>query len=399
MADKVSTIFTPSQKYYSVRDLNKKDGLELKNIVAFLITFVGVILSAYFAYLLLIKPKNLPKPYLLADVYYGEAKVFVDDKEVGTTPIENLVVKKGQRKVRLESKEGIVYESVFDFLPGYPVLIRRDLGIDNVFSAGLDAWVEKSKGGTLLSIISDPSGAKVFIDGAELGVTPFSTDKLTEGAYEIRVEKEGYEPVSERLSVIKDKKVNISFKLFPLPISASVNLLPGSSNLYDIVASNPVVFENPSLWAKGLIYWNKTRGINILGYGINREPVFKYILDYNGVFYDLEANKVDPASIALGDGKIAYLRPPSDNQALTDKAKESLSKLGQGVSLIKKAKVKDTPTGWLRVRKEPSLAGVELGKVNAGEILEVLETRAGWVKVKTKDGLEGWCASDYLQLL
>ncbi|MFA5776378.1 MAG: PEGA domain-containing protein [Patescibacteria group bacterium] len=402
MADRVSTIFSPAgQKYYAPTTQSSVTGKKsrTRNIVAFIVTAFGVILTSYFGYIL-VSRSNSPssKPYLYADVYYGKAKVFVNDKEVGETPLENFVVKKGSNKVKLESN-GKPYETTISFLAGLPTLVKRDLGTDEVFSSGLDLWYEKSSSANTLSVISQPSEAIVFIDGTEAGKTPFSTDKLTAGSYDVRLEKEGYEPQSGRLNVIKDQKINASFKLFPMPAPITVKIMDGSTNLYDIYSNNSFVTSSPQSWAKALIYWNKTRGINIMGYGINRELVFSYILDFDGKFYDTSGVIVEPNKVLLGDGKIAYLRRESDGAGISSQAKESLAKIGTSISIGKTAKVKDTSTGWLRVRSQPSLAGAEVGRLNIGDTVSVLEEKPGWLKIKSTAGLEGWASSDYLQLL
>lgn len=399
MADRVSTIFSPTgQKYYTPTSKPTKASRG-RNIAAFIVTALGVMLTSYFGYLL-VSRANSPasKPYLYADVYFGKAKIYVNDKEIGETPLENFVVKKGNNKVKLES-DGKTYETTISFLAGSPTLVKRDLGTDEVFSGGLDLWYEKSASANSLSVISEPSEAVVFIDGTEAGKTPFSTDKLSAGSYDVRLEKEGYEPQSGRLNILKDQKLNASFKLFPLPAPTSVKLMEGSANLYDFYSANSFVTSNPQSWAKALIYWNKTRGINIMGYGINRELVFSYLLDFDGKFYDTSGTIVEPEKVLLGDGKVAYLRRESDGAGVSAPAKVSLSKIGTSVATGKTAKVKDTPTGWLRMRDQPNLAGTEIGKLNIGDTVSITETKPGWLKVKNSAGLEGWASSDYLQLL
>ena len=59
--------------------------------------------------------------------------------------------------------------------------------------------------------------------------------------------------------------------------------------------------------------------------------------------------------------------------------------------------IKNTPTGFLRVRSTPSLAGTEIGRVTPSETYEVLEENASWVKIKLKDGQEGWVSKTYTQ--
>lgn len=399
MADRVSTIFAPtSQKYYKGTS-DRSEKTKIRKVLASGLVILGLGLSSYFGYILVTRSKFGPsKPHLFADVYYGKAKIFVDGAEIGETPVENLQINKGSRKVKLES-DGAIYETSVTFTSGTSVLIKRDLGVDQLFSGGLDVWLEKSSGNNILSVISEPSDVQVFIDGTDTGKTPFSTDKLVEGAYEVRLEKTGYEPISERINIVKGEKVNASFKLFPLPVPGSVKLMEGSSNLYDMSSDNSYVVTNPGNWAKALIYWNKTRGVNIMGYGINRELVFNYILDFNGVFYDTDGQVLTPDKVALADGKIAYLRRESDGVGISPSAKESLAKIGTTISGAKSAKVKDTPTGWLRVRSQASLNGDEIGKLNTGDSVTILEKKTGWYKIKSGSGLEGWASSDYLELL
>lgn len=398
MADKVSTIFAPpSQKYYASIQSQplKSTG---RKVAALILVILGLGLSSYFGYILISRSGSpASKPYLFAETYYGKANVFVDGTQVGETPMENFLVKRGSHKVKLESG-GVSYETSLAFTAGSPSLIKRDLGVDQIFSGGLDLWHEKSGTGNTLSLISEPSEAIVFVDGTEAGKTPYSTDKLTEGAYDVRLEKEGYESISERINVVKGQKVNVSFKLFPMPAPVSVKLMDGSENIYDIVSNNSFVVSNPQHWAKALIHWNKTRGINIMGFGINRELVFNYILDFNGTFYDTSGEIVVPEKVLLGSGKIAYLRRESDGVGVSVRAKESLAKIGTSTTNGKSAKVKDTPTGWLRVRSLPSLNGDEVGRLNIGDVVSVLEEKPGWLKVKSTAGLEGWASSDYLQL-
>ncbi len=46
-----------------------------------------------------------------------------------------------------------------------------------------------------LSVTSEPSGALVWINDVQVGRTPVETDFVYYGTYEVRVVKEGYEPI------------------------------------------------------------------------------------------------------------------------------------------------------------------------------------------------------------
>lgn len=57
--------------------------------------------------------------------------------------------------------------------------------------------------------------------------------------------------------------------------------------------------------------------------------------------------------------------------------------------------VKETPTGFLRVRAEASINASESGQVKPGEKLELLEESGSWYKVKFGVNQEGWISSQY----
>ncbi len=84
------------------------------------------------------------------------------------------------------------------------------------------------------------------------------------------------------------------------------------------------------------------------------------------------------------------------DQTLTETRKKEASKSAE----IKKDAIKtmiiisETPTGWLRVRSEPSTAASEISRVNAGEKYELIEEQPEWFKIKLEAG-EGWVSAQY----
>jgi hypothetical protein len=56
-----------------------------------------------------------------------------------------------------------------------------------------------------------------------------------------------------------------------------------------------------------------------------------------------------------------------------------------------------TPTGFLRVRSEPSTAGEEIAQVEPGERYPYLDKDedTGWFKIEYEDGEEGWVSNQY----
>ena len=57
--------------------------------------------------------------------------------------------------------------------------------------------------------------------------------------------------------------------------------------------------------------------------------------------------------------------------------------------------IKDTPTGFLRVRNNPSTSALELVQIKPAEKYTFLEEKNGWYKITYDVGKEGWIAARY----
>ena len=79
------------------------------------------------------------------------------------------------------------------------------------FSFAVDSYEEVPGSG--LFIDSVPSGAKVFIDGAERGLTPYNNSSIRNGEYNIRINKEGYIDRRFRVVIRRGSRVEISVDL------------------------------------------------------------------------------------------------------------------------------------------------------------------------------------------
>jgi len=59
--------------------------------------------------------------------------------------------------------------------------------------------------------------------------------------------------------------------------------------------------------------------------------------------------------------------------------------------------IKDTPTGFLRVRMEPSTSASEAGRVNPGEKYTYFDTESGWYQIKYDGKNTGWVSGQYVE--
>ncbi len=372
-----------------------RESINILAIVTYVLAVLGVISLVYFGGMLIKNKGNLKgKSALTVNTLGVSAEVYLNGTRLGTTPFESKDIGAGENKLSIKT-ETSQYNVALDFLPNSEVALSRDLGVSDLFSSGQNFWLEKTNSSGALVIVSEPTGARVLIDNTEVGVTPYSSETLTEGEYDLRIEKAGYESQTARIKVQNNYKLNIALKLFPIPVPSKVALLDGSTTLYDLYSAESIVTSDSSSWVKAVIYWNKTRGVNLAGTGLNKELVFDYFVDYSGSVYNKEGLDVTGDLSSMKDlSKGAYLRRVSDGAGLTDAAKTALQALS--VSGGKKATIGTTGTGWLNVRSLASLNGSVLAQVNTGESFPIIEESTGWVKIKVSDTVSGWVSSTYV---
>lgn len=368
----------------------------LPTIAIYVLALVGVGLLIYLGARVLTNVGSLRgKSVLSVSVLDGSGEVYLNGELLGTTPYDSDDIKAGENTLRIKNEQ-TTYDVSMNFLPNSEIVLNRDLGISDVFSSGQNFWIEKADLGTVLSVVSEPASAKVFIDNTEVGTTPYSTGDLSEGEYELRIEKAGSEAQTARIKIQKGFKLNVVMKLFPLSVPSTVSLLEGADALYDVHSGESLVTSNPENWVRSIIYWNRTRGINLAGTGVNKDIVFDYFVDYTGRVYDVNGLDIT-GTTDLGEvTKGAYLRRVSDGPGLTEAAKDAIANLGATTGL--KAIILETGTGWLNLRAEPSLNGEVLQRVNVGESFSVLEEIGTWTKLRVSADVEGWVSSTYVSI-
>jgi hypothetical protein len=122
------------------------------------------------------------------------AKVYMDGKEAGETPVVLSDIKMGRHLIRV-AKEG--YEA-------YEVLEQIGAGRKKVI-AHLKKTVREGE----LVVLTEPSGAAVYLNGRQVGTSPYDGKGLSSGKYTVRVTKEGYETWEKAEILEAGKKVEV----------------------------------------------------------------------------------------------------------------------------------------------------------------------------------------------
>jgi diacylglycerol kinase family enzyme len=144
------------------------------------------------------------------------ASVFLDDKEVGKTPanLKSIVPGRHNVEVRMEGYE-IWSESVD---------IEAETG--KIVTAVLDV-----KTGSIM-IESEPTEAKIFLDGEEAGTTPDTLSPITIGAHAVEIRMDGYEVWSDIANVEPEKESSLKALLQIKNGSIRVESTPPNANIY-----------------------------------------------------------------------------------------------------------------------------------------------------------------------
>lgn len=256
-----------------------------------------------------------------------------------------------------------------------------------ILAFGISVFVlNKNLGKGALQITSEPV-SRVYLNGKLIGQTPLCRcelkDMLDVGNYNIRlVPTEGNFPPFEQKIPISAKVLTVVDRTFEDGggSSGSVITLSKLSDKKDIalsVLSFPpqakVILDSGDLGQTPL----KTSDVT--------ESDHEIKLSKNGY-----KDKLIRIRIIKGYqlSTIVFLgvNPPSSPSATSSPAPS-----------VSKILILDTPTGFLRVRSEPSLSGAQVGQVLPGEKYDLLDEQSGWYKIKLKDGASGWVSSQYSQ--
>lgn len=252
------------------------------------------------------------------------AKVFLNGEEMGTTLYFNDKLEPGEYSVKLVPEgEGELasWEGQITLVSNIQTFIKRQFGPDQDSSSGEIISLEKAADSKTasLSVVSQPDGALVKIDGESKGFAPVQTE-IDANEYQIEISTPGF--------LTKTVKVQ-----------------------------------------------------TIIGY--------KLTLTVQLARQDLEG-----VADATPSGEEAEGEEETETEEEEAKEEEEDSNLEKPY-----VKIKETPTGWLRVRLEPSTSATEAAKVNSGETFPYLdEEENGWYKIEYEADEEGWISGVYAEL-
>jgi hypothetical protein len=245
-----------------------------------------------------------------------------------------------------------------------------------------------------LKIISSPT-ASVFLNSTLIGKTPYE-DKYKVGEYLLKLipETTATDTASwnGKINIYKNSLTYVNRELGSSDIASAGEVFttvkmtktPKNAESGEIyVETEPqgaiITLDNDEKGVAPAIMENVLRGDHELS------------IFMPGFFRRTQKVNVDPGYRVNASFKLAIDKSSSLAETTTTEDKQATD---SAETTKTKITIKDTPTGWLRVREEPTLNASESGKVNPGESFDLLEEKDGWYKISV-NGKDGWVSSEY----
>jgi uncharacterized protein YgiM (DUF1202 family) len=306
------------------------------------------------------------------------AGVFVDNVAVGKTPFEDKL-EESEYMIKL-IPEGVAtntatWQGKVSVYKNSLTYINRELGSTDLTSAGevlsssqSESYSKSGKYGEIY-VESEPVGAIVYLDGDEKGVSPLLISDVVADVHELSVYMPGFFRRTQKINVDSGFRVNANYKLAVDENQKKLDDIEGEIRKKDEEERKNSTSEAKK---KEDLADEEKEAVDTASEETDEE------LESS----NLEEEQVDEEGLDKENDDL------DSGEELTE---EDAVETTEGNVII----IGSTPTGWLRVRSQPNLNGVEVGKVNPGEEYEIVGEENGWFQIDL-DGDKGWVSGDYV---
>ena len=300
--------------------------------------FLGfIILFIFIGFAVYVVRQRTPRQGELRVESQPVANVFINDKNIGRSPIGKSPYKldAGEYTLKIVPDTGVT-----DFISwqekikiGSNVLtyVNAALSESELTSQSYVLWLEKIPGKkSEFSLTTSPDGATLLFDDEMKGTTPVTIPDVSPGDHTVTIVSRGFNTRSMKV------RFNAGYRLI-----ANVKLALTGGSIRESEAS-----------ASGMV---------------------------QGISTDAK-NTPTPTPKLKGTGTIS----PSPKPGIVSREPAKPYVL-----------IGDTPTGFLRVRVNPSTTGSEIGRVKPGEKYSLLDTKDTWFQIQFDATQSGWISGQY----
>ncbi|MEI8067568.1 MAG: SH3 domain-containing protein [Candidatus Shapirobacteria bacterium] len=233
--------------------------------------------------------------------------------------------------------------------------------------------------------ISSYPVAKVFIDNKEMGMTPYKNNSLKPGIIEVKLKTNDQEWVKKidlknNINTVVDwefgngKESSGGYVLFlektgdAKKSSLMVNVVPDKSVINidsEIKGVSPLRFNTVNSGDRQLV-------LSASGY----KDLSVFVKAINGYQLVIDATLAQEISPKINEIQAST---PTVNS--------------------KKVVIKETGTGWLRVREQANNGSKEIVKVKPTESYPILEEGTDWYKIDLGNNKSGWVSAKYVSIV
>lgn len=297
--------------------------------------------------------------------------------------------------------------------------MKKRVVIPLILSVILSSCSLKKEGPSALQISSTPKST-IFLGDKELGKTPYYDEKIKSGEYVLKIVPDNSQYVTwetkiklnpdvltvinRDLGLTEETSAGVILNLEKITVNDSSDVsIVTTPNLANVKFDNQDQGQSPVL-VKNTTPSDHEVSVTLPGYidkTVKIKTVAGYKLNASIQLASITANmpsvptETNAASVSANNKTPSPSSSPSSKSTSTPKPTPSPSE--GPVTDPNKVLILDTPTGWLRVRSDPSLNATESGKVNPGEKYPYISETAGWVEIEFQAGKQGWVSSQYVK--
>jgi hypothetical protein len=313
---------------------------------------------------------------------------------VGETPFLGENLREGEYDLRLEAQIDAPSATMVQFSKKITLTtqtltaVNYDFGPSEKFSAGDIRTLRLGEG---LSIVTNPQGAQVSLNGQQMGESPLSLSPNS-GINKIKISSPGYYSRELEINVEPGYRLILEVFLAANPLEKVEKIQDGNVTVYDLSTKRDHLLSDLGNWANAAFFYERVKKLS-----------FDSIIDLNGNQYFKDKSAWEEQ---LKGGKkvvVGYLGDTRD-KGLTTEAKEVLATFTKLQKPKKKAapkkqiEVLPTPTGTLNVRKGPSTSYPIITTIKPGEKYELIGEQSDWYKIKV-GSKQGWISGQYAKKL
>lgn len=244
-----------------------------------------------------------------------------------------------------------------------------------------------------LQVTTNPNSS-VYLDGKLIGKTPLCKCKpaemLKSGEYSLRLV-----PVDTKLNEFQEK-ITITKSVLTVvdrrfgESASSEGSVISLNPLKDAVATELFVLSFPD--QAEVFLDNNLIGITPLQ--VKNITASDHALRVRKAGYTEKAVRIKTAK---GYKLIANIYLGVDDSFISPTPTPPTASPSAALSTASRVTILQTPTGFLRVRSQATIASSEITRVSPGDSFELLEESDGWYKIKLSDGTLGWISAQYAE--